>query len=108
MDQSLDISAIVGTYGLAVFLVIIVAWFAIFKYWPWYTTRLANRDAEEQRRHDQYLATQDRANDLVEKFTVAIQAVNTTMNSVAQLISTQTDRMDDYHREVMAEIRRGK
>jgi len=118
-EQAVDINTLIGTYGLAVALIIIGVLFGIFKVWPWWTKRVEAADAEEQRRyeekqreeikrHDQYLASQNRSNDLVEKFTIAIQAVNSTMNSVAQLISTQTDRMDDYHKQVMDEIRRAK
>lgn len=99
MDQSIDVAALVGTYGLAVALIIILVLFGIFAVWPWYKERQKEQDSTEKERHSQYMGTIDR-------FTTALNAVNVTMSSTAQLIGSMVDKMDDNHREVMNELRR--
>ncbi len=91
--------------GLAFGLVVLGALFAYFKFWPWWVKRMESKDAEEVRRHNQYLVSIERSNQLVEKFTNAILAVNMTMQATAQLISDQTNKMDEHHEEVMRELR---
>lgn len=98
MDQAIDISALIGTYGLAVALIIVIVIFGLFWYWPWYKERVKQRDLMESGRHGQYMVT-------IDKFTTALNAVNVTMSSTAQLIAGMTDRIDDHHRDVMAELR---
>lgn len=91
--------------GLAIGLIVAGAMFLYFKFWPWYVKRQETRDAEENRRHREYLDSFERNNRITENFTDAVKAVNMTMQSTAQLISAQTDRMDDYHEEIMRELR---
>jgi hypothetical protein len=42
---------------------------------------------------------------VIADFSTAMQAVNVTMSSLAQLVSGMTDRIDDHHAEVMQELR---
>ena len=98
MDQAIDVTALVGTYGLAVALIIIGVLFGMFVMWPWYTKRAEKKDALEVERHSQYMKT-------IDNFTTAMNAVNITMSSTAQLIAGMTDKIDDHHRDVMSELR---
>ncbi len=92
--------------GIAPGLIIFGALFFYFKGWPWYTHRQAAKDSEENRRHDQYIATQNRTNELIEQFTTAINGINITINGIGQVISEQTNRMDDYHEQVMEKLKK--
>lgn len=92
--------------GIAPGLIIFGVMFFYFKGWPWYTGRQAAKDAEENRRHDQYISTQRETNKLIEQFTVAINGINAAINGLGQLVSEQTNKMDDYHDQVMSEFRK--
>jgi hypothetical protein len=95
-----------GHLFIPIFIVLAALWFIKRDLWPWYTKRMAEKDIEENRRHDQFLQTPRDTNRLTEQFTTAINAINSTINGLGQIISNQTDKMDDYHREVMDELRR--
>lgn len=106
MDQLLQATA---NNGLAIVLVILGAWFAVSKLWPYVTKRQDRLDDEEKqrldaetleskRRHSEYMT-------VISDFSTAMQAVNVTMSSLAQLVSGMTDRIDDHHTEVMSELR---
>ncbi len=99
--------------GIAPGLIIFGVLFFYFKFWPWYTARMAAKDAEENRRHNQFIATQVEANriqaetnHLIERFTVAVNGMIAATHGIGQLVSTQTDKMDDYHDQVMSELRK--
>ena len=106
MEQLLQATA---NNGLAIVLVILGAWFGIAKVWPYVTRRQDRLDAEKKkradddnteakRRHDEYMK-------VIADFSTAMQAVNVTMSSLAQLVSGMTDRIDDHHAAVMQELR---
>lgn len=103
-----DFSTIFTSNGVAIGLIIVGCMFFYFKLWPWYVTRQAARDTEETRRHDQYLATLERSNNLTEKFTDALNALSVVSNGTAQVIATLVDRVDEHHTEVMQELRKAK
>ena len=90
--------------GLAIVLVVFGISFFSAKIWPWYVKRWERLDKEQTKRHDQYLASIERSNDLVDKFTDAIQAVNMTMHATGQLIADQTNKIDEHHAEVMRKL----
>jgi hypothetical protein len=91
--------------GLALVLVVFGMIFFAGRIWPWYTKRQERLDQEQNKRHNQYLASIERENVLVEKFADALRAINMTMQATAQLISDQTDTIDKHHAEVMRELR---
>jgi len=106
MEQLLQATA---NNGLAIVLVILGAWFAVSKVWPYVTKRQDRLDEEEKqrldadtleskRRHSEYMT-------VIADFSTAMLAVNVTMSSLAQLVSGMTDRIDDHHAEVMQELR---
>ena len=67
-EQTIDVNAIIGTYGLAVALVIIGALFVIFKVWPWFVEDQRRRREAEQARHNDYINTYRNVQDLEEQF----------------------------------------
>lgn len=97
-DTSIDLATVISTYGLAVFLIVIIALFVVFKWWPWYVKRTESRDADENRRHSEYM-------NVIADFSKAMQAVNVTMSTSSQMIAAMTDRMDDNHKEILYELR---
>lgn len=96
--------------GVALVLVGFGMVFFTVKVWPWWTrrqdrldaedrVRKAAHDAEEKVRHTEYMK-------VIGNFAAALNAVNTTTNALGQLISNMTNKMDDNHAQVMAELRR--
>ncbi len=80
--------------GIAVFLVAIVVWFLIFKFWPWYTQRVAIADTEKKTLHTEYLQT-------IKEFSTAINAASVTNAKLAEAIFLLKGNVDAQHAEVM-------
>lgn len=115
MDAT-QVGSLIGSLGFPIFLVLGALWFVKRDVWPWWTARQAAidqanaerqdaHDEEENSRHDRYMAAQEEHNDLIREFTTAINGINATMNGVGQLVSAQTNKIDDYHNEIMRELR---
>lgn len=88
----------VDSSGLALSLVTFALIFFMFKVWPWWIRRIEKKDADEVQRHAEYMK-------VIGEFSRAMNAVNTTMSQSASMIGALTDRIDEHHHEVMAELR---
>lgn len=107
--------------GVAVVIVAFMLLFFAGKIWPYITKRQERLDAEakarqekldaeenarleeraktEKERHQEYMK-------VIGDFAQALNAVNMTTNALGQLIGNMTNKIDDHHEQVMAELRR--
>lgn len=107
--------------GVAVVIVAFGLLFFAGKIWPYIVKRQDRLDAESKARQDKLDAeekerVETRAETEKERhkeymkvigdFASALNAVNMTTNALGQLISNMTNKIDDNHAAVMAELRR--
>jgi hypothetical protein len=96
--------------GVAVVLVAFGMVFFTVKVWPYITRRQDRLDAEDKKRKDDHDAEEKFRHaeymKVIGNFAAALNAVNTTTNALGQLIGNMTNKMDDHHEQVMAELRR--
>lgn len=107
--------------GVAVVIVVFGLAFFAGKVWPHITKRQDRIDAETKERQDRLDAEEKERAEVrskIEKerhseymkvigdFAQALNAVNMTTNALGQLIGNMTNKIDDHHEQVMAELRR--
>lgn len=107
--------------GVAIVIVAFGLLFFAGKAWPYITKRQERLDAEAKARQDRLDAEEcDHAEARAETekerhkeymrvigdFAQALNAVNMTTNALGQLIGNMTNKIDDHHEQVMAELRR--
>lgn len=101
-EQSIDISAIIGTYGLAVALVLIGALFVIFKVWPWFVEDQKRRRETEAARHKDYI-------DTYKQSTASTDLLTKVLIEFSTLVKSQHDQQketaEDNHKEVVGILR---
>ena len=101
-EQAIDVNAIIGTYGLAVALVIIGALFVIFKVWPWFIEDQKRRCEAEQARHADYISTYRKSTESTDLLTKVLIEFSTLVKAQHD---QQKDQADNNHNEVVGILR---
>lgn len=89
---------LVSSVGFPITLIGAVLWFFVAKFWPWYISRAEANDAEQAKRHQNYLDEMARTREV---FTHAIA----TLDALITKLDANRLAEKDEHLAMMLEIR---
>lgn len=98
--------------GLAIGIIVVIALFLYFKYWPWYVGRMAaqdkyqlereqKQDAERSERHNEYMLNQRNQ-------TEALNRLGDITEQFALTLTRLDDKMSSNHAELLARLEKLK